>query len=54
MRKTTGVPELAKEDAAERVNGVDDWLPCFYLFFTPYPWHVFIPFREKKSRSEQQ
>jgi hypothetical protein len=46
MRNATSVPELAEEDAAVRVNSVNDGLPCFDLFFPPYPWHVLIPLRD--------
>lgn len=54
MRNATGVPELTEEDGAVRVNGVNDRLPRFDLFFRPYPWHVMIPVTKKSTTTHNR
>lgn len=54
MRNATGVPELTEENGTVRVNGVNNGLPCFDLFFPPYPWHVMIPVTKKSTTTHKQ
>jgi len=37
------MPNLAKEDTAFGMNGIDDGFPCFHLLFRPYARRVGVP-----------